>query len=98
MSPTTTKLCTKPMEEGRRRNATVRQIDRRLNSWVRRYPDVPVQVVATGTGMKSSENRSSAIELAVVGRADADQIAELATPNCHPIVGYPDCSVFIIRD
>jgi nucleotide-binding universal stress UspA family protein len=86
------------MEEGRRRNATVRQIDRRLDSWVRRYPDVPVQVVAAGTGMKSSENHSSAIELAVVGRADADQIAELAIPNCHPIVGYPDCSVLIIRD
>ena len=86
------------IEEGRRRNATVRQIDRRLTSWVRRYPDVPVQVVAAGTRVKSSENRSSAIELAIVGRADADQIAELATPNCHPIVGDPDCSVFIIRD
>jgi nucleotide-binding universal stress UspA family protein len=86
------------IEEGQRRNATVRQIDRRLNSWVRRYPDVPVQVVAAGTRVKSSENRSSAIELAIVGRADADQIAELATPNCHPIVGSPDRSMFIIRD
>ncbi|HEY2502989.1 MAG TPA: universal stress protein [Mycobacterium sp.] len=86
------------MEEARRRNATVRQIDRRLNSWVRRYPDVPVQIVAAGTGMRSSENHSTAIELAVVGKADADQIAELATPNCHPIVGYPDCSVLLIRD
>ena len=38
------------MEEGRRRHATVRQIDRRLNSWVRRYPDVHVQTVAAGTG------------------------------------------------
>ena len=86
------------MEEGRHRNATVRQIDRRLNSWVRRYPDVPVQVVAASTGVRYSENHGSAIELAVVGRADADQIAELAAPNCHPIVGYPDCSIFIIRD
>ncbi len=86
------------MEEGRRRRATVRQIDRRLNSWVRRYPDVPVQVVAAGTGARSVEKHSSAIELAVVGRADADQIADLATPNCHPIVGYPDCSVLLIRD
>jgi hypothetical protein len=54
--------------------------------------------IAAGTRAKSSENRSSAIELAIVGRVDADQIAELATPNCHPIVGDPDCSVFIIRD
>ena len=86
------------MEEARRRNATVRQIDRRLNSWVRRYPDVPVQVVAAGTGLRSSENRSNAIELAVVGRADAGHIAELGTPNYHPIVGYPSCSVLIVRD
>ena len=86
------------MEEGRRRNATVRQIDRRPNSWVRRYPDVPVQVVAAGTGVKFFENHRSAIELAVVGGADANQIAEHATPNCHPIVGYPDCSVLVIRD
>ncbi|WP_406815399.1 universal stress protein [Mycobacterium sp. M23085] len=86
------------MEEGRRRNATVRQIDQRLNSWVRRYPDVPVQIVAAGTGPKASENHSNAIELAVVGRADAGHIAELGTPNYHPIVGYPSCSVLIVRD
>ncbi|OBH89304.1 MULTISPECIES: universal stress protein [unclassified Mycobacterium] len=85
------------MEEGRRRHATVRQIDRRLNSWVRRYPDVHVQTVAAGTGLKSSGTPSSAIELAVVGSADADEMFGLATPNCHPIVGYPDCSVLVVR-
>ncbi len=85
------------MEEGRRRHAVVRQIDRRLNSWIRRYPDVHVQTVAAGTGAKAGENYSSAIELAVVGSADADGMAGLATPNCHPIVGYPDCSVLVVR-
>jgi nucleotide-binding universal stress UspA family protein len=85
------------MEQGRRRHATVRQIDRRLTSWVRRYPDVHVQTVAAGTGMKSGEKQSNAIELAVVGSADAEEIAGLATPNCHPIVGYPDCSVLVVR-
>ena len=88
------------MEEGRRRHATVRQIDRRLNSWVRRYPDVQVQTVAAGTGgagMKTGHRHSGAIDLAVVGSADADEIAGLATPNCHPIVGYPDCSVLVVR-
>jgi nucleotide-binding universal stress UspA family protein len=85
------------MEQGRRRHATVRQIDRRLSSWVRRYPDVQVQTVAAGTGVKSGERQGSAIELAVVGSADALEIAGLATPNCHPIVGYPDCSVLVVR-
>ncbi|HWT48595.1 MAG TPA: universal stress protein [Mycobacterium sp.] len=85
------------MEEGRRRHATVRQIDRRLNSWVRRYPDVQVQTVAAGTGVKSGEKHGNAIELAVVGSADAAEMVGLATPNCHPIVGYPDCSVLVVR-
>ncbi len=85
------------MEEGRRRHATVRQVDRRLDSWVRRYPDVHVQTVAAGTGSRPGEVAGSAIELAVVGSADAEQIAGLATPNCHPIVGYPDCSVLVVR-
>lgn len=85
------------MEEGRLRHATVRQIDRRLNSWVRRYPDVPVQTVAAGAGTKPGESHGAAIELAVVGGADGEQIAGLTTPNCHPIVGYPDCSVLVVR-
>jgi nucleotide-binding universal stress UspA family protein len=85
------------MEEGRRRHATVRQIDRRVTSWVRRYPDVPVQVVAAGAGTRLSEKHGSAIELAVVGKVDANEIAGLETPNCHPIVGYPDCSVLLVR-
>src|SRR5690348_6015038 len=38
------------MHEGRLRAATVRQIDRRVNSWIRRYPDVHVETVAAGTG------------------------------------------------
>jgi len=85
------------MEEARRRHATVRQIDRRLGSWVRRYPDVPVQIVAAGTGARGSEDHSSGIELAVVGEADADELPRLVTPNCHPILGYPDCSVLLVR-
>ncbi|MCV7379205.1 universal stress protein [Mycobacterium alsense] len=88
------------MEQGRRRHAVVRQIDRRLKSWVRRYPDVPVQIVAAGTGVKTGEKHEkdgAAIELAVVGSADAAEMAALSTPNCHPIVGYPDCSVLVVR-
>lgn len=85
------------MEEGRRRNSTVRLIDRRINSWIRRYPDVPVEMVAAGTGARTAAKHSHLVDLAVVGKADADEIAELATPNCHPILGYPDCSVLLIR-
>lgn len=87
------------MREGRLRNATVRQIDRRANSWVRRFPDVRVQTVAAGrTAAGGHPTESAPVQLAVVGRADAERIGELVSPNCHPIVDYPDCSVLLVRD
>lgn len=87
------------MQEGRLRRATVRQIDRRTDSWIRRFPDVHVETVAAGTGGQYCDykNGDAAVGLAVVGRADADQIASLTVPNCHPILGYPDCSVLLVR-
>jgi nucleotide-binding universal stress UspA family protein len=88
------------MQEGRLRNATVRQVDRRLNSWIRRYPDVAVEIVASGTGRQYRRLHSDAVgvQLAVVGDSDADDIGKLAVPNCHPILGYPDCSVLMVRN
>ena len=85
------------MQEGRLRGATVRQIDGRVDSWVRRYPDVHVQIVAPGIGPQYRENHDSAIRLAVVGRADADEITRLVIPNIHPILGYPDWSMLVVR-
>ncbi|WP_297730389.1 hypothetical protein [Mycobacterium sp.] len=55
------------------------------------------QTVAACTGVKTGERLGSAIELAVVGSADALEIAGLAIWNCHPIVGHPDCSVLVVR-
>ena len=88
------------MQQGRLRRATVRQVDRRRNSWVRKYPDVRVETVACGTGRHYADRRrdDDGLQLAVVGRSDANTIAGLATPNCHPIMGYPDCSVLIVRN
>lgn len=86
------------MQEGRLRGATVRQIDGRADSWVRRYPDVHVEIVAPGIGPSYQENHDSAIQLAVVGRADADEITRLVVPNVHPILGYPDWSMLVVRD
>ncbi|OBF29569.1 hypothetical protein A5724_25055 [Mycobacterium sp. ACS1612] len=87
------------MQEGRLRKATVRQVDRRVDSWIRRYPDVPVEVVAAGTGRqyRQSDGDGADVQLAVVGAADAGAAATLTMPNCHPILGYPDCSVLLVR-
>jgi nucleotide-binding universal stress UspA family protein len=87
------------MKEGRLRHATVRQIDRRLTSWVRRFPDVHVETVAAGTGLGFGEpHRRGLPQLAVLGRKDAMRVASVVTPNCHPIIGYPDCSLLFVHD
>ena len=82
------------MKEGRLRHATVRQIDRRLDSWVRRFPDVDVELVAAGTGRRDRDSPDGALpQLAVLGWRDVARVGGVVTPNCHPIVGYPDCSL-----
>ncbi|CAN3127407.1 universal stress protein [Mycobacterium sp. smrl_JER01] len=87
------------MHEGRLRHATVRQIDQRAASWVRRYPDVHVELVSAGTGHQYARRESTAggVGLAVVGSRDARELASVRMPNCHPILGYPDCSMVVVR-
>jgi nucleotide-binding universal stress UspA family protein len=86
------------MKEGRLRHAVVRQIDRRRDSWVRRFPEVRVETVAAGTGWCFNGHDRELPDLAVVGRTDGARIGGIETPNCHPIVGYPDCSILVVRD
>jgi nucleotide-binding universal stress UspA family protein len=86
------------MEEGRLRKAPVLLIDMRLDSWVRRYPDVHVQTVAARQGeTRRDENRSNSIQLAVVGSADAEHVAQLVWPDYHPVLGDDNRSVLLVR-
>jgi hypothetical protein len=86
------------MHEGRVRHATVRQIDLRTESWIRRYPDVHVETVAAGTGRRyGHEIPDARVGLAVVGHRDGQNLASLSSPNCHPIPGFPECSMLIVR-
>lgn len=86
------------MQEARLRKLPVLMIDRRLDSWVRRYPDVHVEIVATLEYAASyHECTCGRIQLAVVGRADADHIAELLGPDGNPIVASAGCSILAVR-
>lgn len=86
------------MEEGRLRRAPVLLIDMRLDSWVRRYPDVHVQIVAARRGgTRRDDNRSDTIQLAVVGSADAEHVARLVWPDYHPVLGDANRSVLLVR-
>jgi len=86
------------MEEGRLRKAPVLLIDTRLDSWIRRYPDVHVQTVAARRGATLPiENHSDSIQLAVVGSADAERVARLSWPDYHPLLGDSNRSVLLVR-
>ena len=86
------------MEEGRLRKAPVLLIDRRLDSWVRRYPDVHVQTVAARQGRTPcDENHRDSIQLAVVGSADAEDVARLVWPDYHSVLGNANRSVLLVR-
>lgn len=85
------------MEEGRRRNAVVRQIDHRLDSWVRRFPDVHVEIVADGVGRSSGcPGEHTRPQLAVLPKTDAARLVDSTSPCYHPIVGYPDVSMLFV--
>lgn len=87
------------MREGRLRRAAVRQIDCRSDSWTRRYPDVHVETVAVGAPQRYCRVGTltdAGIGLAVVGHGDAEMLTSLTVPNCHPINGFPDCSVLLV--
>ncbi|HUH69432.1 MAG TPA: universal stress protein [Mycobacterium sp.] len=87
------------MQEARLREAPVLLVDRREDSWIRRYPDVHVQVAAARPGAtRTFENLCERLDLVVTGGAEADRLTRLVTPNCHPLLGNANCSVLVVRD
>jgi len=73
-------------------------LDRRLQPWKQRYPDVKFHALTTRTGIADFLDVSdSRIELAVIGSSDIDQLASLIGPHKHPILGHAECSVLVAR-
>jgi nucleotide-binding universal stress UspA family protein len=87
------------LSEARLRKSSVLLIDRRIDSWIRRYPDVEVRTIAENSrAMRPIENPGDSVQLVVVGCADADNVAQLADYNCHPVLRYINAPVLLIRD
>ncbi len=71
---------------------------RRLDHWLRRYPDVRVDVAATRSSVaRYLEGHTDAVQLVVIGSEDADQVAQLVGPRSLPILAHADCSVLVAR-
>jgi nucleotide-binding universal stress UspA family protein len=73
------------------------QLDRRVQAWRRRYPDVHVCPISTRSGIAGFlADNDERIQLAVIGSSDADQVVELIGPHAHPIHGHAEFSVALV--
>jgi nucleotide-binding universal stress UspA family protein len=73
------------------------ELDRRLDNWSPRYPDVAVRKCITDTATEYLVTRNEPIQLLVTGSADANKLASLVGPHSHPLASYPNCSVLLVR-
>jgi nucleotide-binding universal stress UspA family protein len=74
------------------------ELDRRVQGWGRRHPGVKIYAGATRTEIADFlAVMDRTIQLAVIGRADVDQVARLIGPHRHPILGHAECSVLVVR-
>ncbi|HTX93937.1 MAG TPA: universal stress protein [Mycobacterium sp.] len=75
------------------------QLDHRLGPWVSQYREVHVQPAAARTGATEFLTRTTEpVQLAVVGREDADNVARMVGPITPHLGAHPGCSVLIVRD
>lgn len=74
-----------------------RQLDRRLHSWVTRYPEVHVRPVAARQGAAEYLiGTQEPVQLAVVDSWYADKVARMVGP-LTPRFGHNGCSVLVVR-
>jgi nucleotide-binding universal stress UspA family protein len=72
--------------------------ERRVRDWRRRHPEVRVYPIATEDSiagfLRANEER---VQLAVIGGAEAGELARLIGPQGHPLFRHPECSVLVVR-
>jgi nucleotide-binding universal stress UspA family protein len=74
------------------------ELDRLVQAWGQRYPDVHVYPVTTRSGLaKFLADDEEPIEFVVVGADEAGRVAQLVGPHSHPILEHRECSVLIVR-
>ncbi len=74
------------------------EFERRVQDWRQRHPEVRVYPITTRDGiatfLRANDER---VQLAVIGGAEAGQLARLIGPSGHPLFHHPECSVLIVR-
>ena len=72
-------------------------LDRQLDRWTRRYPELRVEPVAVRGGLMDylAENGRS-VRLLVVGARDHEHVEELLGPMGHAVLHNADCSMLVV--
>jgi nucleotide-binding universal stress UspA family protein len=74
------------------------KLEGEVDDWKKRYPDVHIYPVANGADvahfLKKHDER---VQLAVIGGADADDLAQIVGPSSHPIFHHADSSALVVR-
>ena len=72
--------------------------ERRVQDWRQRHPEVRVYPITTKDGIASFlHGNEERVQLAVIGGAEAGQLASLIGPAGHPLFHHPECSVLVVR-
>lgn len=81
-----------------RRKAGDERFYRRLDAWLRRYPDVEVEVATTRLRLaRYLQGYIGAVQLVVIGGQYAGRATQLVGPHSLPILAHADCSVLVVR-
>lgn len=73
------------------------QLDRRLEQWRHRYPDLDVLPVAVhGSGLAYLADNAAAIQLVVVGARNTEAVGELLGPAGLAALHDTDCSILVV--
>lgn len=74
------------------------ELDRLMETWRQRYPDVRVYPVTTRASLARFLNDDDEpIELVVVGADEVAHVAQIVGPHRHPILARREYSVLIVR-
>ena len=74
------------------------RLDRRLDEWRRRYPDLDVEAVAVhGSALNYFAREAGSIKLLVIGHERADGIRELVGPPGYATLHQAGCSVLVCQ-
>jgi hypothetical protein len=75
------------------------ELDNHLRPWRRWYPDVHIYPVSTRASVaRFVKDNDDLVSLAVIGGADAGQLAQIVGPHDHPVFRHAESSVLVVRE